>query len=45
MAYVRTGDKSGLHYHFDLTTLKGESLPWVVLCCLIQFDDWEIVDG
>lgn len=45
VAYVRTGDKSGLHYHFDLTTLKGESLPWVVLCCLIQFDDWEIVDG
>jgi hypothetical protein len=45
VAYVRTGDKSGLHYRFDLTKLAGESLPYDVLFGLIIFDDWEIVDA
>jgi hypothetical protein len=45
VAYVRTGDKSGLHYRFDLTKLAGQSLPYDVLFGLIIFDDWEIVDA
>ena len=45
MAYVRTGDESGLHYRFDLTKLAGESLPQDVLFTLILFDNWEIVDA
>ena len=45
VAYVRTGDESGLHYRFDLTKLAGESLPQDVLFTLILFDNWEIVDA
>ena len=44
VAYVRTGDESGLHYCFDLTKLVGESLPYDVLFTLILFDNWEIVE-
>jgi hypothetical protein len=45
VAYVRTGDESGLHYRVDLTKLAGESLPQDVLFTLILFDNWEIVDA